>query len=116
MRTASVAFFAACLLLAGCGGGGVSTPEPLRGVWSDACPTGMLQIDEDTLHILYPAKQDFAITASEFDGKTWKVSFQNDGKTITDVYVFEEDTLRAEQVITEAGTFNSNKIRMKKCG
>ncbi|MEI9995415.1 MAG: hypothetical protein WDM91_12530 [Rhizomicrobium sp.] len=101
--------------LASCSGG-VSTPEALRGTWSDACPNGMIQVDADTLHILYPEKQDFALTASAFDGRTWKASFENGGKKITDVYVFEDNTLRAESVIVDGSTFNSNKLRLTKCG
>ncbi|HEY0302818.1 MAG TPA: hypothetical protein VGC36_15840 [Rhizomicrobium sp.] len=116
MRPAHILLFAAMgTTLAACGSG-VSTPSELRGVWSDACPTGMIEVGEDTLHILYPNRQDFQITESTFDGKTWKFSFDNNGKKITDVYVYENNTLRAEQVILDSGTFNSNKIRMTKCG
>jgi major membrane immunogen (membrane-anchored lipoprotein) len=112
------AVVAAAVLLAGCGDSGskgLSAPEALIGTWSDACPRGMITIDADTLHIDFPEKEDFKLTASEFDGKTWKASFENGGKKITDVYVFEDNTLRADQIITESGTFNSNKIRMTKC-
>lgn len=103
------------LMLAGCGGG-VSTPDEVRGTWSDACPTGMLSVDADTLHILYPSKQDFTLTASDFDGKTWKASFKNaGGDTVTDNYVLENGSLTLDTVTVNGATSTGSRIKMTKC-
>ncbi len=102
------------MTLAACGGG-VSTPDEVRGKWSSECSTPTLEIDASALHILYPAKQDFDLTASEFDGKTLKLSFENDGKKITDVYQFDGKTLMADQVIVDGQTFNGDKQVLNKC-
>ena len=107
-------FCAAVVLLAGCGGG-VSTPDEVRGTWSDACPTGMLSVDTDTLHILYPSKEDFTLTASAFDGRTWKATFENNGKTITDSYVLENGSLWLDTVTVDGATATGNRIKMSKC-
>ena len=113
--TKVILFGAAAVLLAGCGGG-VSTPDEVRGTWSDACPTGMVSIDSGTLHILYPEKQDFALTASAFDGKTWKASFENGGKKITDNYVLDGGSLWLDTVTVDGTSFSGPKTKMTKCG
>ena len=105
---------AASIMLAGCGGG-VSTPDEVRGTWSDACPTGMLSVDADSLHILYPNKQDFTLTASEFDGHTWKASIENGGKKIVDSYVLENGTLWLDSVTVDGNSFSGPKTKMTKC-
>jgi hypothetical protein len=101
-------------MLVGCGGG-VSTPDDVRGTWSDACPTGMLSVDADAIHILYPNKQDFTLTASEFDGHTWKASFENGGKKITDNYVLENGTLWLDTVTVDGSSFSGPKTKMTRC-
>ena len=111
----TIAIFALVgISLAGCGTG-VSTPEQLRGTWSDSCPTGKIEIGEDELQILYPEKKEFDLTSSNFDGKSLTISFKTDGKTVTDVFVYDGKSLSADHVITEAGTFNSDKIPMTRC-
>ena len=104
----------ASLMLAGCSGG-VTTPTEVRGTWSDACPTGMLSVDDSAMHILYPNKQDFTLTASEFDGRTWKASFENSGKKITDSYVLENGTLWLNTVTVDGSSFSGPKTKMTKC-
>lgn len=115
MRTQFFLMGFAALTLAGCGGG-VSTPDEVRGTWSDACPAGMVAVDSDTLHILAPDKEDFTLTASAFDGKTWKASFENGGKKITDNYVLDNGTLTLDTVEVDGASFSGNKIKMSKCG
>jgi hypothetical protein len=114
MRTHFIIFGLAAVSLAGCGSS-VSTPEQLRGVWSDNCPSGMIQIDENQLHILYPKREDFDLTEANFDGKNLSLSFESDGKKITDVYVYDGKTLAIDHIITESGTFNSDKTPLTKC-
>lgn len=113
--TKVILFGAAAVLLAGCGGG-VSTPEEVRGVWSDACPTGMLGVDADTIHFLYPSKSEFKLTGSEWDGHTWKATFTNaTGNTITDNYVLENNQLFVDTVTVDGKTSTGNRIHMTKC-
>ena len=114
MRAHFIILALAGVTLAGCGNS-VSTPEQLRGVWSDNCPSGMIQIDENQLHILYPKREDFDLTAASFDGKNLSLSFETDGKKITDVYVYDGKSLAIDHVITESGTFNSDKTPLTKC-
>jgi hypothetical protein len=114
MRAHFIVIALAGVTLAGCGSS-VSTPEQLRGVWSDSCPAGMIQIDENQLHILYPKREDFDLTASSFDGKNLSLSFETGGKKVTDVYVYNGKTLSIDHVITESGTFNSDKAPLTKC-
>jgi hypothetical protein len=109
-------FAAMSVSLAACGGGGVSTPSDVRGSWGPECSAPTLRIDESSLHILYPQKQDFDLTASEFDGTTLKLSLVNDGKKITDVYAFANNTLTPTQVIVDGQTFNGDKQPLTKCG
>ena len=114
MRLQLLTLALAGVTLAGCGSG-VSTPAQLRGVWSDACPTGEVQIDESQLHVLYPSREDFNLTAAAFDGRNLSLSFLTDGKKATDVYVYDGTTLLLDHVILETGTFNSDKRPMTKC-
>ncbi len=114
MNTKALLFAMIGVSLASCGGG-ASTPEEVRGTWSDACPTGEIQIDAGAFHILYPSKQDFDLTASEFDGHTLKLTFENDGKKITDVYQYQNNTLMADQVIVDGQTSNGDKRVLNKC-
>jgi len=115
MTTRIALFGALGVLLASCGGGSVSTPEQLRGEWGTECGTPTLRIDESSLHILYPQKEDFDLTAAEFDGKTLKLSLENEGKKIIDIYSFANNTLTPEQVIIDGATFSANKQPMNKC-
>jgi hypothetical protein len=111
-----LALAASAVALSGCGGGGgVSTPASLRGVWGDACPSGAIQIDEAQFHILYPKREDFDLTAASFDGKNLSLSFLSDGKKTTDVYVYDGKTLLLDHVILDTGTFNSDKTPLTKC-
>jgi len=113
--TKAILLGAAAFMLAGCGGG-VSTPEDVRGVWSDACPTGMLGVDADTIHFLYPSKSEFKLTGSEWDGKTWRATFTNaSGNTITDNYVLENGQLFVDTVTVDGKTSTGNRIHMTKC-
>src|ERR1700722_3147847 len=109
MRLQLLALAAAGVTLSACGGAHVSTPAALRGVWSDNCPAGEIQIDESQFHVLYPKREDFDLTAASFDGKNLSISFVSEGKKITDVYVYDGKTLEADHVILESGTFNSDK-------
>jgi hypothetical protein len=115
MKTKIILFAAMSVALAACGGG-VSTPDAVRGSWGAECSAPTLRIDADSLHILYPQKQDFDLTASEFDGTTLKLSLVNEGKKITDVYTFENNTLTPTQVIVDGQTFNGDKQPLSKCG
>jgi hypothetical protein len=115
LKTKILLFAAMSVSLMACGGG-VSTPDDVRGKWGADCSAPTLQIDASSLHILYPQAQDFDLTASEFDGKTLKLSLTNEGKKITDVYTYENDTLTPEQVIVDGAEFSGDKITMKKCG
>ena len=114
MTSRVILFGAVSVLLAACGGG-VSTPDEVRGKWGTDCSAPTLQIDASSLHILYPNKQDFDLTASEFDGKTLKLSLENEGKKITDVYTFANNTLTPEQVIVDGNTFSGDKQPLSKC-
>jgi len=114
MKVRITLFGALSVLLASCGGG-VSTPEAVRGTWGTECSMPTLRIDESSLHILYPQKEDFDLTAAEFDGKTLKLSLENGGKKITDVYSFANNTLTPEQVIVDGSTFSGDKQPLNKC-
>ncbi|MBV9418266.1 MAG: hypothetical protein JO348_00705 [Alphaproteobacteria bacterium] len=115
MNTKIMLFAAMSVALAGCGGG-VSTPEQVRGTWGTDCSTPTLQVDDSALHILYPNKQDFTLTASDFDGKNWNATFENGGKKITDGYVLEDGTLRLENVTVDGNSFSGDKTKLNKCG
>jgi hypothetical protein len=115
MRIQLLALAVCGVALSGCGGGGVSTPQALRGVWGDACPAGEIQIDEAQFHVLYPKREDFDLTASAYDGKNLSLSFLSDGKKTTDVYVYDGKSLLLDHVILENGTFNSDKTPLAKC-
>ena len=73
-------------------------------------------VDADALRILYPNKQDFTLTASEFDGHTWKASFEYGGKKITDNYVLENGSLWLDTVTVDGSSFSGPKTKMTKCG
>lgn len=107
-------FGLAGLLLGSCSGG-VSTPDNLRGHWGEDCATPSLQIDEDSIHILYPTREDFDLTDASFDGRTFKASFVSSGKKITDIFVLENAMLRTTQVIVDGKISPSDNIAMKKC-
>ena len=102
------------LLLGSCSGG-VSTPDSLRGHWGEDCATPSLQIDEDSIHILYPTREDFDLTDASFDGRTFKASFVSSGKKITDIFVLENAMLRTTHVIVDGKISPSDNIAMKKC-
>ena len=116
MKNKILLFAALGVSLAACGGSGVSTPSDGRASWGADCSAPTLRIDADSLHILYPQKQDFDLTAAELDGTTLKLSLVNEGKKITDVYTYENDTLTPETVIVDGQTFSGDKVPLKKCG
>jgi hypothetical protein len=115
MKGKLTAFAVLSVTLAACGSG-VSTPDELQGSWGTDCSTPSLRIEETSIHILYPNKEDFDLTEASFDGHTFKATFDSGGKTITDVFVYEANSLRTDQVIVDGKTFNSDKQRMTKCG
>ncbi|HEX4303046.1 MAG TPA: hypothetical protein VHZ78_09650 [Rhizomicrobium sp.] len=115
MKTKIILFAAVGVSLAACGGG-VSTPDAVRGKWGTECSAPTIQIDASALHILYPQAQDFDLTAAELDGTTLKLSLVNEGKKITDVYEYANDTLTPTQVIIDGQTFSGDRIPLNKCG
>ena len=115
MKNKILMFAAIGVSLSACGGG-VSTPDAVRGKWGADCSAPTLQIDASALHILYPQVQDVDLTASEFDGTTLKLSLVNEGKKITDVYTYADNMLTPRQVIVDGATFNGDKIPLSKCG
>ena len=116
MNSKIVLFAALGVALTACGGSGVSTPSDVRSSWGTDCSAPTLRIDESSLHILYPQKEDFDLTAAELDGTTLKLSLVNEGKKITDVYTYENDTLTPTQVIVDGQEFSGDKVPLKKCG
>lgn len=114
VKTNLVLFGAMSMLLAACGSG-VSTPDAVRGNWGTECSTPTLRIDADSLHMLYPQKKDFDLTAAELNGTTLKLSLENEGKKITDIYTFENNTLTPTEVIIDGASFSGDKITLSKC-
>ncbi len=115
MKTKIILFATVATTLAACGGG-VSTPDEVRGKWGVECSAPTIEIDASALHILYPQAQDFDLTASEFDGTTLKLSLVNAGKKITDVYTYANGTLTPTNVIVDGQTFSGDKVPLQKCG